>query len=69
MEVAVCGPLPRSRLLGQPGVALGLLPLLLPALVRGRLLASEGRRAVGVSEHGMERSGKVVGEGAAVVFF
>lgn len=33
------------------------------------MLASEGRRAVGISEHGMERSGKVVGEGTAVVFF
>lgn len=32
------------------------------------LLASEWRRAVGISEHRMEGSGKVVGEGTAVVF-
>ena len=47
---------------------MGLLPLLLPVPVRGYLLASEWRRTVGVSEHRMERSGKGVGEGTAVVF-
>lgn len=44
--------------------SLGLLWVCFPLL----LLASEWRRAVGVSEHWMERSGKVVREGAAVVF-
>lgn len=51
-------------------MALGrvLLPLPAPQGCGQRPLGSEGRRAVGVSEHGVEGPGEVVGEGAAVVF-